>query len=87
MKIRQISSRNPRGLQIGDIVKPVKGRLSSNGYMLSSHPKLKVVRNNGHYWGDRFEMIQCETLDRRASYAVYADAFELCEIEEEYSIY
>ncbi len=87
MKSRQFSRGNPKGLQENDIIRPIKGRVTSNGYKLSAHPKLKITKVFRSYWNDKFLTIYCKSPGSNWIHTVFADAFELCELEEEYSIY
>lgn len=89
--VRKKSGKNPNGLIVGDIIKPMSHRKRSNDYTLKDFQKLKIEKATT-YTGYNRVYIDCIVLEGKPSLwhgtrGFYADAFELYTKQGNYDIF
>lgn len=84
--------------KIGDIIKPIEGRVSSNYYRFYDNLKIKIIKIRYSHYNRKFEL-DAVILNGRTKYdgytrysknqgiKVYDDAFELDKPKENYPIF
>jgi len=91
------TKRNPNGLKIGDVIKPIKSRIKSNDYNITEIIKCKILDYsfNGYSCHTTIKIEILEGFCRRGGIRyvkssrlfVFCDAFELCNTTDEYEIF